>query len=66
MATKKPDLKTFLESPEYQGDRDLFTGLMDDHIAKRAAAEKKRREDAGENDDGTVNIFDWLTGNGGK
>lgn len=57
---KKPDLKTFIEDPEFQGDRDLLDGYFEHFLSKKEeAAKKKRDEDDAAN---PPNLFDRLFG----
>lgn len=55
---KKPDLKTFLEDPAFQGDRDLLDGYIDHKLQREAAAVAQRREKK----EKPAGIFDALFG----
>lgn len=56
----KPDLKTFLEDPRFQADRELFAGIIDTHLERRAEEARKRAEEEGNKE--PPNIFDILFG----
>lgn len=58
MAEKKPDLKTFLTDPRFQGDRELFEGFIEHTITERgkAAAERAQRGEK------PVDVFDVIFG----
>jgi len=58
--SNKPDLKTFLEDPRFQADRELFAGFIDTHLEKRAEEARKRAEEEGAKN--PPNIFDQLFG----
>ena len=45
MATEKPDVEKFLNDPAFQGDRALFTALIDKRIAELRALEEKQRQE---------------------
>lgn len=60
MAEKKPDLKTFLEDPAFQTDRELLGGFVEHLLTKKAEeAAKKRAEEEAAN---PPSIFDKLFG----
>lgn len=60
MPEKKPDLKTFLEDPAFQADRELLGGFVESLLTKKAeeAAKKKAEEDAAN----PPSIFDIMFG----
>jgi hypothetical protein len=60
MAEKKPDLKTFIEDPQFQGDRDLLDGYFEHFLTRKAkeADEKKAADDAKK----PKSIFDVIFG----
>jgi hypothetical protein len=55
----KPDLQKFLNDPEFQKDRELMTGFLDDYFTKKKEeADKKKKENPGD----APSIFDTLFG----
>lgn len=44
MAEKRPDLKTFLEDPAFQSDRELFGGFVEHFLTQKEEAARKKRE----------------------
>lgn len=57
---RKPDLKTFIEDPEFQGDRELLDGYFEHFLSKKEAEAKKKRED--EDALNPPSIFDRIFG----
>lgn len=56
-----PDLAKLLSDPAFQGDRDLFNGLIDARLTHHATeAEKRRKENQPDN------LFDVLFGGARK
>ena len=60
MAEKKPDLKTFLEDPAFQSDRELLGGFMEHLLTKKAEEARKKKDD--EDKLNPPSIFDQLFG----
>jgi hypothetical protein len=60
MADKRPDLKTFLEDPAFQHDRELFGGFVEHFLQKKAEEARKKAEE--ENAANPPSIFDQLFG----
>lgn len=56
----RPDLKTFLSDPAYQGDRDLLEGVIENFLTRKAEETRKKKEE----DDAKQpkNIFDRMFG----
>lgn len=57
---ERPDLKKFLSDPSFQGDRELFEGVIENYLTKKAEEAKKKRED--EEKLNPPSIFDRLFG----